>query len=421
MADCYPDPTDGACAETSLFTYYRSALTPVANPFEFDTSLGGPILVVSNAPETLGGIGYAVPSEPGWKNLYKAHIPLSGSTTRVRVYHWHVNAYTTGTTQIGIRLAVPGGASINGYRRRTYVGVYNDITSIGMCLAERQLYDLLAAVPLSGTIPSSGEHHLWNATAAHAQAHRFSLVGGVHEFDLSSFGVEEPYLNIRTIVSRNGQWGDAGEYGGQADDVADDETTHPRGWWPHSRIRLKQESTQEVFNCALLGNHPTSLQLGICETNGGEYVAAGFLHQSGTNPDGSPKDHHGRTNAGCYGADLRYRLVARAVANSGKLYVGLRARNVGEKNAGAGRIIAPTSLAQTCVPKFPCEEDGEAADFRNYFDLLQYKPTTRYYDVGADTEITLDFDFAVASAAAMPTNLVLAREKIWAEPVQGGS
>ncbi len=399
--------------QTLLLTSTLAKPYKLTGPLSLTRTLEARTSLLAMRLKPSGGSGYAVTS---WKNLYKCHIPITGSVTTYRVYFWHVNDYSSGSTQFAIRLSVPGGATVTNYKRKSFVGTYNDIVSKGMCIAERHLFNLLTEVAGTWSIPTSGEFELWNVTATNKVADRYSLVVAVHEFDLSDFGQSGEYLNLRSIVSRNGQWGNAGDYDGSGDDdVAADATTHPRGWWPYSKVRLKHT---DVFNCAQGGTHPMTWQRGICESNGGEYEAEAFKLQAGQNPDNTQIDRHGRTNAGCYGADLRYRLLAFSDGDRGRLHVGLRSRNVQEKNAGAGRVVAPTPLAQSCIPKFPCDY-GSLVDHWNFLNLLEFKSPDRYYALSTNDSIVVDVDIAIAGGAAMPMNLLLTRESVVPAPNEG--
>ncbi len=412
MGDCYPPPSgDGTCNNYSTYQYLHSSVDGADNNvFTFD-SRSGPHLIVSNSPETIGGSGLSVSS---WINLYKAHIPIPAGTTTFRVFFWHVNDYTSGDTQFNLYVSIPGGGSISSRKRKLYNGAYKDILSRGMCLAEKQLYAELDTVSGTLTVPSSGEVALWAAvTAEDKQSDKFSLVACVEEFTVSVS--EATYLNFRSVVSRDGTWGDWGTYDGGSDNVATVGAA-PRGWWPYSKLVMTHETE---FNCALIGSHPVWTQLSICYDEGVEISSDGFAVQTGTNPDSTPADKYGKRNKGAYGANLEYKLRATATGNSGRLYIGLLGYET-MKFAGAGRIISPDTLPKLCVPKFRCEEDGEADGHRNCLDLLQQK-SPKYYSIGVGEHFEARLDFAVGGAATTPVNVLLAREGLWAVPAQGGS
>ncbi|HZH97959.1 MAG TPA: hypothetical protein VEX38_03230 [Fimbriimonadaceae bacterium] len=119
---------------------------------------------------------------------------------------------------------------------------------------------------------------------------------------------------------------------------------------------------------------------------------------------------------GCYsgpegwcGADLLYNLPVNAVGSNGRVYIGLRSRNVREPNAGAARVIQPEVRPERVFPKFSCPTGNEPPDLRNYFHLLTGR-TPNYFDIPAgQVPQTLAVEVAIAGASATPVNFLLSR------------
>ena len=300
-------------------------------------SQGGPSLLVSNSPEKLTDSLFASQS---WANLYVSPTVSPNATGRFRVFLWHVNSLTWNpllspkTIHLGVFIQATLGV-VSQRKVHEFQGLLNgDISIPSTCLASAQLFQTLDTIP--GTIKVAGETLLWSTTLDQLQ-HPTTLEndpnvrGAVLEFNAT--GQSIILRTVATLVP--GQWGN-----NTTPPVAEPAPVHPRGYWPYSSLQLDANQSGDPYDVSPFGDSPPIQYCSVCEAGGPEHGANGFLVQG-------LLDQYGRTNYGCFGADLEYTFYVRNThsTNAYPCYVGMRARKHGGQVLGCSEGYGSISLA----------------------------------------------------------------------------
>lgn len=351
---------------------------------------GGPILIVSNAPESLfdysGEPSGAPPPHGDYETLYKCAIALSANTPQsFRLFLWHANE-NLGDLTIGIGLSTSD-SNANVTNRKLQGGVValtgNDMRTLGICIAKAQIdqsLDSAAGSDPSITYPFETELAIWSVA-------NNQMIGALYQFTVTSSS--NTNLTIRTYFARGST------IGSPSDDVTDPRNrhineddqyaVHIRGWWPYSEILVSEDTSYDT-NCDE-SDDPRFYELG--QEGSAEVLA--FAHQSSGDPHGTSAG-----NKGLYGANVTYRTI---LANSDTVnmhagYYLLVGRGTGAGYFGATRFLPSYPLITTLgVPRIVNENNAVTG--------IHFGTKI----VAVNGSASVDFTWAHAGSSALPVDL----------------
>lgn len=358
-----------------------TAAKSVLQPPGASESKGGPILVVSNSPETfVGSPGNPFP-DPA--TLFRATIDLqAGGSKWVRPFVWHTSQNVP-TRYVALLLRARtfglGSATIGGFvQEYGFATSGSQYLDLGICLAEVHLYSKWGPFVSVPTLSAQEQVHFAQPIDPG------TLLGAVMEFNIASTvaaGVDLRFVATSSLSSL-GQFTDPV--------VAPGNPPHIRGIWDES---FAQFPTNRILNANPL-IAPQEQYCSICTRDGPEEAVWG------------PKvylDPPTLVNRGEYGANLRYRF---GVINDNTEFPGgvlglvVSHNHAGApfmKYGGAGRLVGTTS--QTVIPaiqavgRIPSRKiDGGVA-----------------FDVPPNTLEPIDVVIEIANAgnATLPVHLLL--------------
>ncbi len=295
--------------------------------------IGGPYLVVSNQPETLGLTDTNI-------QLYKCDIPLTAGTRRIRVFLWHASEDSEKTLRLKARISAGEGTVTN---FKGYVDIIADLGNLGKCCARALLYNIYPTTFADKVL-------LGTETALLARdipAGR--TLGAMLEFDVTVDSTT--VLTLRTHT---------GIVAFSTHPVTRPER-HIRGWWPYSEATFP---VGEGLDVNPLVPDDGVVWTPIEETNDfqnpnirivpPELKSGVFGHQAG-DTWGSPLPDLPNTplsgDVGLYGAIVKYRF---SLTNSDSVersaFLSLWTRNNGGKVFGQ-----PKSKARVAIPNGLCQ------------------------------------------------------------------
>lgn len=372
-----------ACSQNNYTCYSGGCGTAAASP---DTpTTDGPMLVVSNCPETTTSVSMRVSDGgPTTDTMYRCEIDLPAGTKRIRVFVWHANQM--GGTRVFSLFGRLASGSGQVQDRRIVSLRSTNYPPTGLCLAKVHLWSEWDAAVGDLSLGQT-EVAIWQQTGVSNN----QLVGAVMEFDVVLSG--SATLRLRTTVASGpdapGSWNQTPAF---------DPGAHVRGYWPFSRLTM----AAGAFDAKALQGDPP-IRIIQCVAAGGPELTA-FAQTSG--------DNYGtiRGNRGCYGADLRYDF---SVINTGDqtypMFAYAQGRNVGSQGNGyfgPCSILSPGSYGKRGITKLRC--DGASPQPGDYVRLTT---TDGANEVAAQiqngAQLTYRVGAAVAGAAATPFNLIL--------------
>ena len=261
------------------------------------------VLVVSNAPETVGRAEFESITVPKvflhhYPTLYKCAVPLlAGAVRRFRVFIWHVNE-TGATKSFSVRasLSAVTTATVTQFLKQDAPNSpFNNIAAVGICLAKVQLYRSFGAAIAKPSL-SSTETTLWTSGGTANK----NMCCALLEFNVTAAAACDLRLRITSDDGTSTSWSSPVA---SAEDDSDTQVVHVRGWWPQSTITLP-------FHTATIDANPNEVRqiyVGVNETeNPTELSPEGFGWQGATtDPEGTPSG-----NDGLYGVNATYRFTA---------------------------------------------------------------------------------------------------------------
>lgn len=280
----------------------------------------------------------------------------------------------------------------------------------GVCLARAHLFGTLDPVAGNPIVLKANKESVIRTWPSDYHAQR-RLAYAVLELDVvCPAGTTVSFRTFATSSGSVGVWND---------DPPAPHPTHPhvRGWWPKSGIVV--QVPLDEFDARPDGGSDVR-HAGICDIGGcvEHSPGAGFGALTGAGHE------FDLGNKGCYGADLEYRLqlVNTSETTPGSVFANIVARHV-ETYFGAAHVAVPGGIEadkrhvpQLFEPNYPFTREA--------VDMLQARPGRKFVVAARTFEedsLFLRVRVADGGACATPANVVVSREPISGQPLEGGS